>query len=70
MSHKDVYWGGRGHCPKCGRFCSGITGHFRGPPGWEVLEMVTGWCKHHGLVDLSHQPWDYNDHLEREDNHG
>ncbi len=58
MTLQDGKWGNRGHCPRCGRWCSAIT-------GWggeeEGLRRVTGICKVHGEVDLSKQDWSYDD---------
>ena len=59
MSYNDAYWGGRGNCPKCGRFVCQIKGLVRAG----VLEGVTGVCSTHGKVDLSHQDWGYEDFL-------
>lgn len=48
------FYGDLGHCPKCGKFCANIIGHFNN----EGLQKVMGVCKKHGKVDLSHQSWD------------
>jgi hypothetical protein len=58
MSYNDCYWGDRGHCPKCGKFCGKITGHGNCELG---LIKVTGICKTHGEVDLTHQEWSFDD---------
>ncbi len=54
----------RGHCPKCGKFCKAIQGWFKGLAGEESLYKVTGICKKHGKVDLTHEEWDYDDFME------
>lgn len=49
-----------GHCPKCGRFCGNIKGTIKGGiDGY--LEKVSGVCKTHGEVDLSGEPWGWDD---------
>jgi len=65
MSHDNYYWGGRGNCPKCGRWVGQITGTINYALG--ELVKVTGVCKHHGEVDLSEQAWDYDDFDHGED---
>ena len=52
------YWGDRGHCPGCGRFCGGISAM-----GHEMMGLVgvTGICKTHGEVDLTGQEWSWDD---------
>ncbi len=56
-----TFYGDLGHCPKCGKFCGGIQGRLNRMG----LHGVTGACKTHGKVDLSHQSWSY-DHFENE----
>lgn len=63
MSLNNVYWGNRGHCPKCGKFCGDITGY----GNCQGLQKVTGVCKIHGKVDLSKQDWGFDDFFSEED---
>ena len=58
MSLDNVYWGGRGNCPKCGKWCGNIEGVVGEVIG---LKSVSGVCKDHGKVDLSHQEWGFDD---------
>lgn len=58
MSHDNVYWGGRGNCPQCGRWCGDIRGQGNEYHG---LTKVTGECKVHGTVDLTSQGWGWDD---------
>lgn len=51
------FWGNRGHCPRCGRFCGDIT-FFYNDYG---IQRVTGVCAKHGEVDLTQQDWSYDD---------
>ncbi len=51
------FWGDRGHCPRCGRFCRDIIGLVSDLG----LEKVEGKCKKHGKVDLTNQEWSYDD---------
>lgn len=53
-----IFWGDRGHCPKCGRFCGQITGYGNEIQG---LVRVTGICHQHGEVDLTKQEWIYDE---------
>lgn len=57
-----IYWGNRGHCPQCGRFCGQIKGYGN---AWGLVR-VTGICKVHGEVDLTQQDWSYEDFFEEE----
>jgi len=50
-----------GQCPKCGRFCSSIMGHFLPEHRGGGLRFVTGVCKRHGAVDLTDQDFGYDD---------
>jgi hypothetical protein len=59
VSYDNVYWGGRGQCPKCGRFVGKITASINDRAG--ILFSVSGICKHHGEVDLTAQDWSYED---------
>lgn len=52
-----LYWGDRGHCPKCGRFCGSIVGF----ASEEKLHRVVGKCSVHGSVDLSGQAWSHDE---------
>ena len=47
----------KSHCPKCGKFCSGVHAQLseRG------IEKVTGRCKKHGWQDITNCDWDYED---------
>lgn len=54
----SIYWGNRGHCPKCGRFCGNIRAALNDFLG---LFRVTGTCSIHGDVDLSDQDWSYDE---------
>lgn len=58
MSLDNVYWGGRGNCPECGRFVGHIRGTINPLMG---LVRVTGVCKYHGVVDLTHQGWSFDE---------
>ena len=58
MSLEDTYWGDRGHCPKCGRFCGAIVGFGSEDRG---LYEVRGECHRHGDVDLTGQEWSWED---------
>lgn len=46
-----------GKCPDCGRFCADI----RATATEECLKTVSGVCGQHGNVDLSKQPWAWED---------
>ena len=48
----------RGHCPRCGRFCSGIIGRGSDIRG---LFSVVGVCRRHGPVILTDQDWSWED---------
>lgn len=58
MSLNDVYWGDRGHCPKCGKWVGNIVGRINDEVG---LIKVAGVCTTHGEVDISHQDWIFDD---------
>ena len=64
MSLNNLYWGGRGQCPICGRFCGQITPYGNESRG---LWKVTGVCKHHGEVDLTKQEWAADDFFSDEE---
>lgn len=51
------FWGDRGHCPKCGRFCGDIGAIANS----EGLISVDGICKKHGTVDLTNQEWSWDE---------
>ncbi len=64
MSLDNAYWGGRGNCPVCGRFC----GHIVGYGGRDMpLSRVTGDCKVHGQVDLTDQAWNWDEFFGEEE---
>lgn len=48
---------GCGHCPTCGRFVGQIVAHCND----ESLVSVSGACSACGPVDLSDQPWAWED---------
>jgi hypothetical protein len=64
MSLGNVYWGGRGQCPKCGRFVGRILGTVSEAIG---LVKVEGICKTHGEVDLTEQDWSHDDFVRDEE---
>jgi hypothetical protein len=46
MGLRDIYWGGRGNCPACGRFC----GHILGTVSEEIgIIKVEGVCNKPGV---------------------
>ena len=51
----------RGRCPVCGRFCRAVTATRRETDIGACLDTVTGTCRQHGRVDLSHEPWSWED---------
>ena len=60
----SIYWGNRGHCPQCGKFCGDIRGFVN--PGVGLLGVV-GKCSQHGDVDLSVQDWAFEEFCESEE---
>ena len=63
MSLLNLYWGDRGHCPKCGRFVGDIVGYVSEVKG---VTRVEGTCRWHGIVDITHQEWSYSDFVDEE----
>ena len=62
MSLENCYWGGRGNCPVCGKWCGAIVGKIATNGfGDERLDGVSGFCAAHGEVDLSKQDWSWDD---------
>lgn len=57
MAYTDIYYGGRGQCPKCGRFCRNIVGC--SPDDLPV--SVEGECVKHGVQDLTAQGWSWDE---------
>lgn len=45
------------HCPKCGKFVGNVLAQTKA----ERIEKVEGFCKKHGIQDLTDQDWSADD---------